>query len=71
MPVEDLTLLPKRVYWFKKGSGEEQAVRPVNAEQFGGAYKLNFTGASLAFIDGHLFAPLLPEPEQPVEIKLQ
>ncbi|KAJ3546157.1 hypothetical protein NM208_g2141 [Fusarium decemcellulare] len=67
--VEDLSLRPKHVYWFKKD--QAHGVQPVFAVPNGSSFDLKFAGASLAIIDDKLYSPLLDEPRQPVEIKMQ
>ncbi|KAJ5691426.1 hypothetical protein N7488_012161 [Penicillium malachiteum] len=43
--VEDRSLLPKRVYWFRKGSGvEPDWIHLVSAEPSGTSYSLLFSG---------------------------
>ncbi|KAK7429444.1 hypothetical protein QQZ08_004036 [Neonectria magnoliae] len=69
--IEDRSLMPKRVYWFKAGSDEEHNIQPVHARQKGESYELRFSDAPLVILDGKLFATLLDEPRQPVQIKLQ
>ncbi|KPM36928.1 hypothetical protein AK830_g9639 [Neonectria ditissima] len=91
--IEDMSLMPKRVYWFKVGSGQEDAIQRVDAFPNGGSFDLKFAGrfhmnrdldvrfsfdtdgidvgAPLVIVDGNLFAALLPEPQQPVQIRLQ
>jgi hypothetical protein len=52
--VEDRSLLPKRVLWFRPGN---QMVQPVVAHQDGGNVKLKFADATLMLGDGdHVFA---------------
>lgn len=42
--IEDLSLMPKRVYWFKVGSGQDDAIRRVDARPNRGSYELQFEG---------------------------
>ncbi|RSL83720.1 hypothetical protein BHE90_000369 [Fusarium euwallaceae] len=67
--VEDRSLLPKRVYWFK--AGQEDRIQPVFAVEEEGSIVLKFGGSPLVAIDALLFATLLGEPQQKVEINYQ
>lgn len=73
--VEDRSLLPKRIYWFK--AGQEDSIQPVFAVEEGDSVVLKFTGtyvrgfvqfcmltskspgSPLVAIDNRLFATLL------------
>ncbi|RSL60495.1 hypothetical protein CEP54_006730 [Fusarium duplospermum] len=67
--IEDRSLLPKRIYWFK--AGQEDRIQPVFAVEEGDSVVLKFGGSPLVEIDAHLFATLLDEPRQKVEIHYQ
>ncbi|KAM0426563.1 hypothetical protein ACHAPT_008255 [Fusarium lateritium] len=70
--IEDMSLLPKRVYWFKPGiPGQDDAIQPVFAEKNGDSFVLKFGGQPLVAMSDRLFAPLLDQPQQTVEINLQ
>ncbi|KAI8650020.1 hypothetical protein LRP88_11340 [Fusarium phalaenopsidis] len=67
--VEDRSLLPKRVYWFR--AGQEDRIQPVFAAEEGDSVVLKFGGSPLVAIESLLFATLLDEPKQKVEINYQ
>ncbi|KAJ4177524.1 hypothetical protein NW767_010148 [Fusarium falciforme] len=67
--VEDRSLLPKRVYWFQ--AGQEDRIQPVFAVEEGDSVVLKFGGSPLVAIESLLFATLLDEPKQKVEINYQ
>ncbi|KAF9775879.1 hypothetical protein IL306_005987 [Fusarium sp. DS 682] len=64
---EDRSMMPKRVLWRRKE--EAQELQPVQVEDFGGSPELKFAGAGLAFIDNKLYAPIIENENQPIQIR--
>ncbi|KAJ5099620.1 hypothetical protein N7532_006621 [Penicillium argentinense] len=69
--VEDRSLLPKRVLWFNKQSTRTDMVHKVLAFPDGDSYRLEFLGAPLISHEGKLFADLMKDQPQDVQIIIQ
>ncbi|KAF2130695.1 hypothetical protein P153DRAFT_336488 [Dothidotthia symphoricarpi CBS 119687] len=69
--VEDRSMLPKKVSWFKAGADNEKRIQRVTAHQDGDAYQLKFANACLISEDGQVFADLLGGEQSNVAVKMQ
>ena len=56
---ENRSMLPKEVYWFKRGEDNDKRVKPITAHQDGDTIQLKFDGASLMLEDDKIFTDLL------------
>ncbi|KAF2271137.1 hypothetical protein CC78DRAFT_538812 [Lojkania enalia] len=56
--MEDRSLLPKPVLWFKSSADSQKLVQPVTAHQNGDSYQIKFADACLIAEDGNVFADL-------------
>ncbi|KAJ5281874.1 hypothetical protein N7478_007246 [Penicillium angulare] len=68
--VEDRSLLPKRVYWFRKEEGNASAIHVVTAKPNGTTCSLLFSGAPLMSSNNLLFADLMQDQGASVEITM-
>ncbi|KAJ5113048.1 hypothetical protein N7456_001582 [Penicillium angulare] len=68
--VEDRSLLPKRVYWFRKGDANANAIHVVTAKPNGATCSLLFSGAPLMSSNNLLYADLMQDQGASVEITM-
>ncbi|KAJ5587871.1 uncharacterized protein N7459_003636 [Penicillium hispanicum] len=69
--VDDRSLLPKRVLWFKKDATGPSLIHSTTAVAADGSYKLLLAGAPLTAHDNLLWADLMQDNPPKIEISLQ
>ncbi|KAJ5512938.1 hypothetical protein N7463_002490 [Penicillium fimorum] len=57
--IEDRSLLPKRVYWFKKSQFDRHQIQPTTAVPDGDSYQLRLGGLPLKARDGHVYVDMM------------
>ncbi|KAF2851731.1 hypothetical protein T440DRAFT_467518 [Plenodomus tracheiphilus IPT5] len=57
--IENRSMGPKQVLWFKVGTESEEQAQPVTAQKEGEDYQIKFSNAALIAQEGKVFADLL------------
>lgn len=68
--VEDRSLAPKQVLWFKVGTESEKQAQPVAAVKKGDNYQIKSSNAGFIASDGKVFAELLGDGVQNIVVKV-
>ncbi|KAL1793924.1 hypothetical protein ACET3X_007345 [Alternaria dauci] len=66
--VEDMSLMPKRVFWFE--AQNHQTHHRVQAENKGNGYSLTMSGSTLAVRDGAIYADIINQQPETVVVKM-